>query len=246
MFEGFSEEAFGFLTDVRANCNNKEWFEASKQIYLNKLFYPMKELCSEVSAPFMKIGGMMSKTGRIYSDPNFPPYKKYRDTMWFIVKHEAYDWSKTPSLFFELSAEGAVFGVKITHPAAPVMEKFRQRLISDNGELLNLLGQLERAGFTAGGEEYKRPRPCPEKSAERYFQFRSFRMTETLGSDNELLYSSALAEKLIKVFEKLLPVNELFEAFASEAEAEKLAAKAAASQPPETGMPKAPDVDFMW
>ena len=243
MFSGFSREAVRFLADIRIN-NNKEWFEAHKQIYLDEVYHPMKELCAEISEPFMKISGMMSKAGRIYSDPNFPPYRKYRENMWILVKHETWDWSKTPSLFFELSGDGALFGLKLTHPAAAVMEKFRQRLTSDGGELIKLIKRLERGGITFGGEEYKRPKPCPDKACERFFRKKSLLMTVTLTADDEALYSRELAGKIIKVFKKLLPLNEMLEGFAAEAAAEKAAAKEAAYS--EAEMPKAPAEDFMW
>ena len=245
MFSGFSKQAVGFMADIRIH-NEKEWFEAHKQIYLDQLYHPMKELCKEVSEPFMKIDGMMSKAGRIYSDPNFPPYRKYRENMWFIVKHFAYDWSKTPSLFFELSADGAVFGFKITHPAAPVMDKFRTMLVSDGGELIKLIMRLERSGLTVGGEEYMRPKPCPDSAAEPYYQKRALSITKTVPADSELLYSPELSRQVSAVFKKLLPLNELFEEFVSQTDAEKQADKQNVMQEDVPEMPPAPKEDFMW
>lgn len=242
MFKGFSTEAVGFLKDIRIH-NDKEWFEPKKQLYLDELYHPMKELCAEVSKPFMKLPGMLARAGRIYADQGFPPYKKYRESMWIIVKHEAYDWSKTPSLFFEISGEGAVFGLKLTYPTAATMEAFRQKITTDEGDFLKLAKRIERAGITIGGDEYKRPKPCPDPAAERFFRKKSIRMTVTLSEDDPLLYSPELADKVGKTFKKLLPVNELFEELVAQTEAEKLAQKLAASEPE---MPKAPDVDFMW
>jgi len=43
MFKGFSKEALDFLCGIRDN-NNKEWFEANKQIYLDAVYHPMKVL----------------------------------------------------------------------------------------------------------------------------------------------------------------------------------------------------------
>ena len=244
MFSGFSRAAVGFMADIRIH-NEKEWFEANKQTYLNEVYHPMKELCEAVSKPFMKIDGMMSKAGRIYSDPNFPPYRKYRENMWLIVKHEAWDWSKTPSMFFELSGDGAVFGLKLTHPTAAVMEKFRRRIVSDDGKLLSQLKRIERAGIVLGGDEYKRPKPCEVRAAERFFKKKSLTLTVTLPAESELLYSDKLPKQIIAVFKKVLPINELFEELAAEADAEKQAVKAAALEEA-SAMPHAPAEDFMW
>ncbi len=240
MFKGFNRKAIEFMAELNAH-NDKEWFEPRKQIYLDELYQPMKQLCDETAKPFLKIDGMMCKTGRIYSDPNYPPYRKYRENMWFIVKHEAWDWSKTPSLFFELSADGAVFGFKITHPSAPVMEKFRRQLVSDEA-LLKQIKSAERMGMALGGDDYKRPKPCDDSKLERFFLKKSLKLTVTLSADDEALYSPELPEMIIKAFKKLLPINELFEEFVREADAEKLAAKQAALEE----MPKAPSEDFMW
>lgn len=245
MFKGFSKEAIAFLKDIRVN-NEKEWFEPRKQLYLDELFHPMKELCAEVSAPFMKLPSMIARAGRIYADPSFPPYKKYRESMWIIVKHEAYDWSKTPSLFFEISGDGAVFGFKITHPSAPVMEAFRQKIVTDDGDFFKLAKRIERSGIVIGGEEYKRPKPCTVPQAERFCKKKSLLMTLTVSESDPLLYSPKLSETVRDTFKKLLPVNELFDEFVAQAEAEKLALKLAAAAQPEPEMPKAPDVDFMW
>lgn len=245
MFNGFSKEAIGFLKDIRVN-NEKEWFEPRKKLYLDELFYPMKELCTEISSPFMKLPAMIAKAGRIYADPSFPPYRKYRENLWIIVKHEAYDWSKTPSLFFELSGDGAVFGFKITHPTASVMEAFRHKIVSDDGDFLKLVKRLERSGVVIGGEEYKRPKPCDAQQAERFFRKKALLMTVTVSDDDPLLYSPELAETVKKTFKRLLPVNELFDELVAQAEAEKLALKKAETVTPDPEMPKAPDVDFMW
>ena len=243
MFKGFSRDAVRFMSDIRVN-NEKEWFEAHKQIYLDEVYRPMKELCDEVAKPFMKISGMMSKAGRIYCDPNYPPYRKYRENMWLIVKHETWDWSKTPSLFFELSGDGAVTGLKLTHPAAAVMEKFRNRLANDGGELLKMLKRYERSGIVFGGDEYKRQKPCDYKALEKYYQKKNLLLTVTIPKEDEDLYSAELSGKVTGIFKKLLPLNELLEGFVSEAEAEKAAAKEAAYR--ETEMPRAPEEDFMW
>ena len=245
MFEGFSREAVDFLAGIREH-NEKEWFEEHKDIYLKEVYRPMKELCAEVSKPFMKIDGMMSKAGRIYSDPNFPPYRKYRENMWLIVKHDAWDWSKTPSLFFELSGSGSVFGFKITHPTAATMENFRRKIVTDDDDFLKLAARIEKSGIVIGGDEYKRPKLCDYEKAERFFKKKSLNMTVTLTPDDEMLYSKELSERVVKTFKKLLPVNELFEELVAQAEAEKLTLKLAARTAAEQEMPHAPADDFMW
>ena len=47
MFEGFRPETIDFLWGIRFN-NEKSWFEAHKQEYLDYLYNPMKELAAAV------------------------------------------------------------------------------------------------------------------------------------------------------------------------------------------------------
>ena len=245
MFTGFSEESVQFLRELAVR-DDKEWFEEHKKIYTEKLYRPMKELCEELFKPYSKIDTMMSKAGRIYRDPNFPPYRRYREEMWLIVKHEAWNWSTTPSMFFELSAGGAVFGFKITHPTAATMNNFRQKITTDEGDFLALAKRLKRRGFSVGGDEYKRPKPCTMPEAEEFFKKKSLTITKSIAPGEEL-YSPGLAKTVAQAFREVFPVNELFEELAAQAEAEKLAAKITAQAEQEAPpMPKAPTTDFMW
>ena len=50
MFEGFRPETIDFLWGIRFN-NEKSWFEAHKQEYLDYLYNPMKELAAAVYEP---------------------------------------------------------------------------------------------------------------------------------------------------------------------------------------------------
>ena len=45
MFQGFSQNAVDFLWGVKFN-NNREWFLAHKQVYLNELDQPLRELAA--------------------------------------------------------------------------------------------------------------------------------------------------------------------------------------------------------
>lgn len=47
MFQGFYEETIQFLWELRLN-NQRPWFQAHKQEYLDYLYHPMKELGAEV------------------------------------------------------------------------------------------------------------------------------------------------------------------------------------------------------
>ena len=242
MFSGFSRETFQFLLDIRNN-NNKEFFEAHKQIYLDFVYEPMKALGEDISAPFAECG-MIHKTGRIYRDAGFPPFLHYRDNMYFYMLYPAMYWSKSPVLYFELSPEGADFGFRISKPEAAVMERFRADLAQSPEDFLKLMKKLKRAGLEVGGEEYKRIKPGSTKDTEEYYRKKGISVSMTV-TDPEKLYSPDLAKTVIKVFRQVMPVNDMFHELVT-LQAQARALEKEAAMQPEEEIVQAPAQDFMW
>jgi uncharacterized protein (TIGR02453 family) len=242
MFQGFSQEALDFLLGIRYN-NDREWFEPRKNVYTEKVYEPMKALAEEIYAPFADTG-MICKAGRIYRDEKFPPYLHYRDTMWIYVRYEAFWWNKTPTLYFELSPDGAEFGFRIAKPEAAVMERFRSMLTEDGGEFLALAKKLKKKGISFGGEEYKRPKKCPLPEAEEFFRRKGLSAYVRV-SDLTELSSPRLVKQIIRTFRDVLPLNELFHEIVEVEELSKALIKESAAEP-EPEMVKAPQNDFMW
>lgn len=70
MFQGFYEETIQFLWELRLN-NQRPWFQAHKQEYLDYLYHPMKELGAEVQGRMMERyprSGLNLRVVRIYRD----------------------------------------------------------------------------------------------------------------------------------------------------------------------------------
>lgn len=248
MFQGFSQEALDFLLGIRLN-NSKEWFEPRKSIYTEKIYEPMKALGEELYAPYQDTDGMMYKVGRIYRDANFPPYVHYRDTMWIYVRYEAWYWNKTPTLFFELSPEGAEFGFRIEKPEAAVMERFRSQLTEDYEPFFNMVNEVvEKYGLTVGGDEYKRAKKCTVPEAEEYFRKKGLSISKKVGA-GDVLFSRKIAEEAVEVLTALRDINDYFHEIVEINDLAKALEKEAeltAEPEPEINMVKAPQVDFMW
>lgn len=246
MFEGFSKEAFDFLFDIRIN-NNKEWFEPRKKIYTQHIYEPLKALTAEIFKPFENTG-MISKTGRIYRDESYPPYLHYRDTLWIYIRYNAWDWSKTPTLYFEISPEGAEFGFRISKPVAAVMEHFRGD-IADNPEYFTELIQMLRDNnIEIDGEEYKRKKKCTVPEAEELFLKKGLSAYRKI-TDLSELNKPELAEEIIEVFRLTMPLNDYFHGVVNKVEADKIREKLemlSVDDSADLNGVKAPDVEFMW
>ncbi|MBR5512388.1 MAG: DUF2461 family protein [Ruminococcus sp.] len=246
MFEGFTKEAFDFLFGIRMN-NNKEWFEPRKKIYTEYIYNPLKALTEEIYKPFSE-SGMISKTGRIYRDESYPPYLHYRDTLWIYIRYNAWDWSKTPTLYFEISPEGGEFGFRISKPAAAVMEKFRSEISENPQYFLELVDMLKKNGIEIGGEEYKRKKKCTILEAEELFVKKGLSAYRKI-TDLSALNRPELIDEIVEVFRLVMPLNDYFHRVVNEVEAEKLMAKLEAiedEKSAETDVIKAPGVEFMW
>ena len=245
MFNGFSQEALDFLMGIRVN-NNKEWFEAHKDIYTDRIVQPMKELGEELYAPFKDMDDMMFKVGRIYRDVNFPPYLHYRDVMWIYVRYNAMWWSKTPTLYFELSPEGAEYGFRIAKPDAVIMERFRSQLTEDPKPFLEMIEKLKTDfGVTVGGEEYKRSKKCTVPEAEEYFRKKGLEVCVRSRSTKEL-FSRKIAENAVELFKALQPLNDYFHEIVQVEELAKALIKEDIPEEPGPEMVKAPTQEFMW
>lgn len=244
MFNGFSKEAFDFLFGIRMN-NNREWFEPRKKIYTKHIYEPLKALTEEIYKPFEN-SGMISKTGRIYRDESFPPYLHYRDTLWIYVRYNAWDWSKTPTFYFEISPEGVEFGFRISKPAAAVMERFRNDIAEEPQYFLELLDMLKRNSIEIGGDEYKRKKKCTVPEAEELFVKKGLSAYRRI-TDISQLNAPELVDGIIEVFRLAMPLNDYFHKIVNEVEAEKMQAKLEAiSAEDEKETVKAPDMEFMW
>ena len=70
MFTGFTDETVDFMWGIRFN-NERSWFEAHKEIYLEHFYRPMTELADEIYA-FLREQrpdyGLVRKVTRIYRD----------------------------------------------------------------------------------------------------------------------------------------------------------------------------------
>lgn len=246
MFEGFSKEAFDFLFGIRMN-NNKEWFEPRKKIYTQHIYEPLKALAQELFKPFENTG-MISKAGRIYRDESYPPYLHYRDTLWIYIRYNAWDWSKTPTLYFEISPKGAEFGFRISKPAAAVMEHFRCDIADNPTYFTELIQMLRNNNIEIGGEEYKRKKKCTVPEAEELFLKKGLSAYRKI-TDLSELNKPELAEEIIEVFRLTMPLNDYFHGVVNKVEADKIKEKLELLSTEETtdlsGV-KAPDVEFMW
>ena len=239
-----TEAMLDFLAGIRSH-NEKECFEAHKEMYLNAVYEPLKAMSEELYQPYQEYQ-MMHKTARIYRDANFPPYLHYRDTFWIYIRHEAVYWNQTPTLFFEISPEEAKFGFRIASPEPRFMEFFRNQIAGAPEAFLKLVSELEKKQIPLTGEKYKRPKPCGNEMLLPYFRKKSL-VAERCITDRKLLCSEALIPEVQKTladvfdfYQYCYDLMQKYQASRQKSEQEKQ------DVPSGIFMRKAPEQEFMW
>lgn len=210
-FKGFSPKTFQFFRDLKNN-NNKEWFDAHKDIYESELLHPLKGLFQALYPIMYNIDAAFEMRAhraisRIYRDTRFSHNKDpYKTFMWmtFQCPVSREEWKDLPGYFLELGENSYTLGLGLFQPKKKVMDSLRDAIIYEPEEFQRVTQEtvLDR-GYTVNGEEYKRPIPndLPEYF-QQWFQRKGI-WVEKVKPIGEELYSGDFADLIIEDFKAL-------------------------------------------
>jgi len=210
MFQGFSPATIDFLWAIRFN-NERTWFEAHKQDYLDHLYTPMKELCQELyqaCAQRHEDLSLVSRVCRIYRDARrLHGRGPYKDHLWLTVSAPAEEWSARPTFWFEIAPEDYNYGLGYWMARSSTMAALRARLDADPRPFEALTAPLEADHeLELSGEGFKRRRPAPSPAVEPYYNMKSgfsFACRKDVGP---VLFSRDLVEVVLDKWEELMPL----------------------------------------
>jgi uncharacterized protein (TIGR02453 family) len=135
-FTGFPREAAEFFRELARN-NNRDWFQAHKDVYEQACREPLKALAAEldpVGTPHIS---------RINRDMRFSrdgaPYRTHIAT-------------GVLGTYVNLSAEGLYVGTGMYRPEPAVLQKFRAAIDADKSgrELARIVSAIRKKGYTVG------------------------------------------------------------------------------------------------
>jgi uncharacterized protein (TIGR02453 family) len=138
-FAGFPREATEFFRELAHN-NNRDWFQAHKDVYEQSCREPLKALVTELDP----VG--TPQISRINRDMRFSrdgaPYKT----------HIA---AGVLGTYINLSAEGLYVGTGMYRPEPAVLQKFRAAIDADKSgrELAKVVSTIRRKGYIVGTHE---------------------------------------------------------------------------------------------
>ena len=211
MFEGFSQETLDFMWGIRFN-NERSWFEAHKQDYLEHLYRPMKALCAQVYEGLEEDcaqRGMIGRVCRIYRDARrLHGRGPYKDHLWFSIEQPTERFAAHPTFWFELDPDGWSYGLGY-YAARPItMAKLRARMDRDPAPSLALLIQVEENGeFLLDGPAYKKEKTAPIPQLTQWYNKKSFSFHHSEPLTEEI-YSPGLADRLVSGLHTLFPLHD--------------------------------------
>ena len=135
-FAGFPREATEFFRNLARN-NNRDWFQAHKDVYERACREPLKALVSELDPLGTPHISRINRDMRFARDA--APYRT----------HIAAGVLRT---YIGLSAEGLYVGTGMYKPDPPVLQKFRAAIAADKSgrELAKIVSAIRRRGYTVG------------------------------------------------------------------------------------------------
>ena len=213
MFTGYSPETVDFLWGIRLN-NNREWFLANKQNYIDYLYEPTKALGAELFQPFLDKSGELLKVSRIYRDARLHHPLPYKESLWICIRQDVEWWAENPCLYFEINPDGIHYGFFIWRPRVSTMNDFRAAISAKPDEFLKLIKKTEKAvGKPIEAELYKRPKPTDDPRLKRFFAWKG-QIGCTVHEDfSEVTFGPDLAKRVGAFFTKLTPLYGFFNQF---------------------------------
>jgi len=213
MFEGYCPETVDFLWGIRMN-NNREWFLANKQNYIDYLYEPTKAIGQVLFAPFLDKPGNLLKVSRIYRDARLHHPLPYKESLWVCIRQDVQWWAENPCLFFEINPEGVDYGFFHWKPRPGTMKEFRRQISAQPEKFLNMIRSVEEStGLTVHAKKYKRPEPCEDPRLERFYLWKETidcTVHEDFGPDT---FGPELGQRVLALFEKLMPLYDYFNQF---------------------------------
>ena len=138
----FTADLYRFLTELEIN-NNRQWFNANKDRYINDVRDPMsrfimamqeplKGITAHVVADPRPVGGSMF---RIYRDTRFSKDKTpYKTHAAIHFRHKVGKDVHGPGLYFHMGPKDNGLGGGIWHPDSAALRKIRDRIAGHSGE----------------------------------------------------------------------------------------------------------------
>ena len=212
-FNGFSEKMRWFFRELRKH-NDRDWFEAHKQVYLESVKAPMEELTARVMAAVSRFapehaGEPKKAIYRIYRDTRFSNDKTaYKTHTGALLRRADLPKNESSSFYFAVSDKCIEVAGGCYMPGPDQLRLIRSHIAENakrfeklvtNRALISVVGPLQ-------GEKLSRPPKGygPETPGVEYLKAKQW--YHYIELDADLALSGSIVEELTSRFRKLLPM----------------------------------------
>lgn len=209
-FEGFTEETFNFMMDLRFN-NNKEWFDENRDRYKLFLKEPTEIFGQELNKALMSLDKDIKTTvvvSRINRDIRFSKNKEpYKDHKWIVFKAGVGPWKNSPAFFFELRAESYTYGMGFYEASSTYMQNFRNKIDANTTEFERLIKPYKNnERLVLEGDKYKRKLTDDKSEAVMdWYQRKSLAIMSNNNIDNTV-FSKQFIDIISNGFKPMIPM----------------------------------------
>ena len=208
MFTGYTDKTLDFLWGIRFN-NDRSWFAAHKEEYLQHLYQPTMELGETVYDRFTEKFpelGLNLHVSRIYRDARrLHGRGPYKDHLWLTLRPANDVWSPLPVFWFEITPDGWSYGVGFWNASPQTMAVLRRDIDEHPERLMKLVRRLQKDGrFSLMGQDYARSKGEPSPLLTPWYN----KKTLSIGCErpfDSLVQSPELLDALSDGFAFLVP-----------------------------------------
>ena len=211
-FTGFNELTNEYLMGIRFN-NNKEWFQAHKDMYRQNVHEPICALADDLFAKmrdmdknFMEIPKISRANRDIRFSKNKNPYKECK---WFFFRADGKPdiVYARPTYFFEMSPDWWRYGLFYA-PTPTGMKNYRKRIDANPAEFKKIKKIIDKQDvFKLDGEDYKRLfNKDTDKDILSWYQKKYLEITSWHDYSENIFYEDGLTDLVFEGFKLLYPV----------------------------------------
>ena len=221
MFQGFTPKSIEFLWGVRFN-NERSWFEAHKQQYIDLIQKPLRQLAVEVQQEVARRHPKRQfnlHVSRIYRDARrLHGRGPYKDHMWIVLHRPEGEGGSAPAFYFEIAPEYYSIGMGYYSATPLTMARFRARVDRDPKPMEKLARRLKKQNnYVLEGELYRRPKGEKGLLLDPWYN----RKNIAIGWDRPCegsLFGRKLLDEIVDTVDFLMPFFDYFSTLDSDPE----------------------------
>lgn len=212
-FAGLPKGTLAFFRDLKKN-NDRDWFEANKDRYLNDVKQPMEELCAVVSSELTRFAPAYATEPkkalfRIYRDTRFSndktPYKDHAGALFWRTELGK---NRSAAFYFQVTSDSVGFAGGLYGPEPDQIRVVRSHLLEHHERFHKLVTgkALVAALGPLQGDRLSRPPKgfLPDTPGLEYIKMKAWYFYIEIGS--QVATTPKLVEEIIGRFRKVAPV----------------------------------------